>query len=505
MKPAKKIHINIKRTLLPEKHVVLSAVKQMVDFVKPTLGPKVRHILVNSGYKTELEDDGVSIMREFELEDPFENAVIEYVKNTSQKTDDKAGDGTTTTAVLTEALLREMIMSGKSYPEMVKELSKAKLEAIEQLQAQSREVKTEDDMFKVARTAMDDEEIAKLISSIIFEAGKDASVSITDYPGRGVECERLEGFVLPRGVIHRGMINDKVRQKAVMPSTFPDKPIVYVTDKVLSTVEDIMPILEEAQKISKNLFLVCSNLIGEAMLSAAQINMRGALHIVAIQLPGQGEKVRDYIDDICVVTGAKLGDEVSEESFGNAERIEVSFDDTSIIGGGGDKESIKQRIDFLKQRADELKEDYDKAYFFQRQARLQGGIRVIKVGGLTDAEIGLRLKKIEDSVNSCKCAFEGGIIPGGGAALARITTSSEILNKAIRTPRSVIYENSESKPVELAEGQAHNMVSGEVGDFLSVGVADSLKVVKTALENAISTSVILFNISGISTNEPSED
>ena len=504
--PPKKIFKFLGRGILEDRSPVINAVNTLVDFIKPTLGPKIKHILVDMGYKSELMDDGVSIVKEFELDDEFENAVIQYVKEIAQKTDDKAGDGTTTTMILLGGLLEKLIASGKSYPEIANELDKAKDEAIAYLDKETVEIKTEEDLYKVAKTSMNDEEFARKIANIIFNAGKDSAVTVTDYTGRGIESERLEGFVLPRGVINRGMITDKAKEKSILPSIFPDQPLIVVSDKVLSTQEDILPILEAAQKMNrKNIFIFCSNLIGEALLGVAQANIRGIFFISAAQLPGQGEKIKDFLDDICVVTGASLpGEKFNEVNFGSAERIESSFEDTAIIGGKGSSEDIENRIAYLKQKSEETKELYDKEYFFKRQARIQGGIVLIKVGGITDTEAKLRLKKTEDAVNSAKCALEAGIVPGGGISLIKANTSSEALNFAVAGVFKTLLDNGVIKNVkieDIGEKQTINVLTGQIGDYLEIGVVDAVKVIKTALENAISLAKILFSLAGIITNE----
>lgn len=498
-KPAKKIHKDIKINKFgTDVHPVLKAINEMVDFIKPTLGPKVHHVLVDMGWKTELMDDGTSIAQEFELDDPFENAVIQYVKEVAKKTDDRAGDGTTTTMVLLQALLKEMINAGKTYPEMVTELDKGVKECIDQLNSKTKKIESVEDLYMVAKTSFNDEDLARLVAKTIYEIGPKGAVTITDWIGKGVETQRVEGFIFPRGYIARGFINDKDRQMFISPE---GKVAIKVVDEVLQRQEDVLPILEEAEKAKvKNLLIVCNNLIGEALGVVAQMKVRGLFNICAVPLPGQGEKVKDYIQDINTITGAVDG------GFGFADRIEVSKDDTAIIGGSGNKEEVQKLITFLQTRVEEMKEEYDREYFYQRQARLQQGIVIIKVGGITDTEINLKLKKIEDAVNATKCALEEGVVPGAGMTLKRLQTSSPILNSALPAVFNQVLANSEAEmpEAEMKDGETLDVVSMTVGDFLKVGVVDATKVLRTAIENAVSIAKILFSISGIITSKPDD-
>lgn len=508
MKPAKKIHKTLKNSKFGnEVSPILSAVNQMVDFIKPTLGPRVRHILVDSGYKTEMSDDGVSIAREFELEDPFENAVVDYVRQAAEKSDDKAGDGTTTTMILLQSLLSEITGSGKNYPEVKAELDKAVEEVREELKKQALPINSEEDLLKVARTSMNDEELAKLVAKVVFLTGAKGALTITDWTGRGTEFEKLEGFILPRGYIARGMVTDKEKQTFEAPnSNFTGRVAIAVVPELISKQEEILPILESAERLKiKNLLIVCNNLIGEALGAVAQAQMRGLFNICAVPLPGQGDKVHDFVQDLCVVTGATSStDAFSETSFGYSDRVLVSKEDAMIIGGQGNKEDIEKHTKYLQAKSEEMKDDYDRSYLHNRQARIQGGVVVIKVGGYTDTEISLKTKKIEDAVNACKCALEEGVVPGAGAILFLMNTSSNALNNALKSVFRQVLANSELPEPEIKAGESVNVLTNEVGEFLKVGVVDSAKVLRTAVENAASIAVSLFSTSGIITSKPDD-
>lgn len=502
-KPARKIWKSVvKDKYTDSPSPVMEAVDKLVEFVKPTLGPKIRHVLVDFGYKTELMDDGVSIAEEFELENEFEDAVASYVREASKRTDDKAGDGTTTTMVILQSLLKAINASGKSYPEVRAELEKAKLEAMGAIEATP--VDSLDTLLKVARTSMNDEEAAKVVADVVWQTGAKGAVSISDHPGRGVESERMDGFVMGRGVIHRGFINDQDNQCFSAPNpNFPGPVAVAVVESLISTESDIVPILRAADsKGIKNLVIFCTNLIGEALGVVALNRVRGAFNISAVQLPGQGEKMKDYVTDICAVTGASTPvGEFTAVNLGTADSVKSTVDDTTLVGGHGEQGLIESIIADVDRKCEETKDEYEKEYYHLRQARLRGGVVMIRVGGVTETETRLRLKKVEDAVNACKCAMEDGVCPGAGITLFRVVTSSAMLNEALRSVHETVLANAEAEYRELPEGETLNVLTGESGPFLQVGVADAVKVLKTAVENAVSIATILFSTSGIITSK----
>lgn len=508
-KPARKIWRKVETSKFTDRRDdVMAAVDSLVDFVKPTLGPKIRHVLVDFGFKTELMDDGVSIAEEFELEDEFQDSVATYVKEASKKTDDKAGDGTTTTMVLLQSLLRGIKASGKSYPEIRVELAKATQEALEQLKGVTTPVDSKETLLKVAKTSMNDEQAAEAVSEVVWASGPKGAVSITDHVGRDIQSEKVEGFIMGRGMIHRAMLNDLEKQKFIAPNQdFKGHVAVAVVEGLLATQQDIEPILVSADQAGhKNLVIFCPNLIGEALKVFAMSRTRGLFNMVAVQLPGQGEKQKDYVMDICTVTGASVPvGAFKPENFGTVESVECTFDDTTLVGGAGDKGLIEAHIKSLEAKAQDTKDDYEKEYHHLRQARLMGGVVMIRVGGVTETETRLRLKKVEDAVNACKCALEDGICPGAGITLHRIKTSSVILDEALKSVHRTVLENADTAYTELEDGETLNVLTGEKGPFLQVGVADASKVLRTALENAVSIAQILFSTSGIITSKRDAD
>lgn len=506
--PARKIHTKVQTDKFTDKpNLVLEAVDELVDFVDVTLGPKIRHILVDFGFKTELMDDGVSIVEEFELEDEFKDAVVRYVQEAARKTDDNAGDGTTTTMVILRKLLRLIVTSNRKYPEIRAELDKAVASAVLQLKQNSVKVESLDDLLKVAKTSMNDAEAAGVVAEVVWKTGAKGAITITDHAGRGVIYERVEGFIIGRGFIARGMINDKEKQVFAAPNKNFSGPVaIAVVEELISTQEHIVPILQACEeKQVKNLAIFCPNLIGEAMGIVALNQMRGAFNVVAVQLPGQGEKTKDFVQDLCTVTGAKTPvGVIKADDLGIADAVKASVDDTTIIGGKGDVGLINAAIEDLRRKSEESKEDYEKEYFHQRQARLMGGIVILKVGGVTETEVRLRLKKVEDAVNACKCALEEGVSPGAGLALMRIASGSDLLDEALSEVNTVVTRNAECEDLDVdlsKPREGMNVLTREVGDFLDVGVADATKVLRTAVENAVSIATILFSTDGIITSK----
>jgi chaperonin GroEL len=506
-KPARKIHLRIIKDRFTDKpSPVMEAVDQLVDFVETTLGPKIKHILVDFGYKTELMDDGVSIAEEFELDDEFQDAVISYVKEAARKTDVGAGDGTTTTMVMLRRLLALALASGKPYPQVRDELQAAALKAAEQLKERSVICDSLDMLRKVARTSMDDVAAADVVAEVVWKTGPKGAVTITEHASRTIEYERLEGFTLGRGFVARGMVNDKENNLFLAPNkNFTGPVAIAVVEQLISSEADIVPILEAAEaRQFKNLAIFCPNLIGEALGIVALNVMKGAYNIVAVPLPGQGEKTKDYVQDICTTTGASVpvGD-FKPADLGIAESVRASTDDTTVAGGKGEPSLIQAAIADLQRKSADSRDPYEQEYLHQRQARLMGGVVMIKVGGVTETELRLRLKKVEDAVNACKCALEEGVSPGGGMALRRIKSGSDMLDAALREVSEVVLENAEmTMPPDLDDmKQTFNVIDGQVGDFLEVGVVDATKVLRTAVENAVSIATILYSASGIITSK----
>lgn len=405
--------------------------------------------------------------------------------------------------VVLSVLLRKLMEEGNSYPEIKRELEQATREAVLALEQASKKVETEEDLLKVARTSMDDEAAAKIVSEVVWKTGTKGAVTITDHTGRDVIYEKVEGYSFGRGFLARGMINDKDKQQHIAPNkNFPGPVGIAVVEGLIATEEHILPILQAAESRGlKNVAIFCPNLIGEALGIVALNQMRGSFNIVAIQHPGQGEKTKDHVNDLCAVTGAGVPVGVFNDSnFGIADSIKVTVDNTTVVGGHGDTGAIQNLIAHLQGKADEQKEEYDKEYYHQRQARLQGGIVVVKVGATTETELRLRLKKVEDAINACKCALEEGICPGAGMTLKGIKTSSNALNGALGAIVGVVCQNAEIVVPDVKPGETVNVLTGEVGDFLSVGVVDATKVLRTVVQTATSIAKILCSTSGIITS-----
>ncbi len=484
--------------------IVLDAVDKLVNFIKPTLGPKVKHILVQHGLQIVIRDDGKKIAEEMldAFDDENAEAIAKFVVEVLQKTDDKVGDGTTTSAVLLQALVHSILNSGKKYNEYSKELEKGFAEFSEALEGRAKRIETKGDLLKVAMTSVLDAEAAEVIAETLFNAGADSSVTIEKSQTLGISADRAEGFEFGRGWLSPYMVNDPEHAAATA-----ENPMVVVYDGIVSTKEDAVKILEVADHLGKkDIFVVAQDFMGDAIRIFILNRMRGNANTICVKAPLAGEPLKEYLFDIGLVTGATvLGGgsgirikALTPEYVGSAEKIMCTKEDTVIMNGSGQKEEVQKHIDYLKGMAESVEDPGYKEGYHQRMARLQGGVAVIRVGAATDTELEAKLDKVEDAVNACKGALEEGIVPGGGVAMLGINTSSPILNEVLTKPFEQICINAEITidPV-FGEGETFDAITGEKGDYLDLGVVDSVKVIKTALRNAISITTLLANITGL--------
>lgn len=511
MKTRRKIFKKVERSkYTPEQEdVVLDAVDKLVDFIKPTLGPKVKHILVHHGLRAEVRDDGRKAGEEMldAFEDEFEDAVVKFVVEVLQRTDDLAGDGTTTAATYLQAVLREIRNSGKTFHTYSRELEQGFKEIEAHLEKKAKKIETEDDLYKVAYTSVLEEEAAQVVANTLFNVGAESAITIEKSYLPGITAERAEGFELPRGWISPYMVTDLEKQASVLLD-----PLVIVYDGILARQADVVKIFELAEKLEKrDIFIVATEFMGDALnLILYQKVAKNSFNTLCVKAPLAGEPLKEYLFDVAMVTNAKIiggssgisFNQLTAEYCGGAEKIIATREDTLIINGKGEKSVIDGHVANLKTLSEQSEDPGVKEGYFQRMARLLGGVAVIRVGAATPTELESRLDKIEDAVNACKGALEEGIIPGGGVALLDIETSSPILNAALKKPFEQILENAEIK-VEGPFGpdETYDAITGTKGNYLELGVVDAVKVQKTALRNAISVATRLANVTGIVTLE----
>lgn len=499
---------------------LVEGVNILANAVKVTLGPKGRNVVIQKVYGSPIiTKDGVTVAKEIELEDKLQNMGAQMVKEVASKTADKAGDGTTTATVLAQSIVKEgmkFVTAGMNPMDLKRGIDKAVDAAVEELTKISKECKTNKEIEQVASiSANSDETIGKIIAQAMDKVGKEGVITVEDGKGLKDELDVVEGMQFDRGWDSPYFINTPDKQTA----TFED-PYILLTDKKVSNIRDLIPVLEAVAKTGKPLLVVAESTEGEALATLVLNSMRGIIKSCAVKAPGFGDRRKAMLEDIAILTGATvisedLGHSLEKatiEHLGRASRIEVAKEHTTIVGGVGDKDAIKQRIAAIKVQIDEATSDYDKEKLQERLAKLAGGVAVIKVGAATEVEMKEKKDRIDDALCSTRAAVEDGIVPGGGVALIRAkhaikdlkgTNSDQdagikIVLRAMEEPLRQIATNSgDSADVivnRVAEGTGtfgYNAATHQFGDMLEMGVIDPTKVSKTALVNAASIAGLL--------------
>jgi len=505
------------------REAIKRGVDQLANAVKITLGPRGRNVVLDKGYGTPtITNDGVTIAKEIELKDKFENIGAELVKEAASKTNDVAGDGTTTAVVLAQAMIAEginLINSGANGLVLKRGMDKAMAKVSEILKKNSKPV-TKEKIKDVAVIAANDEEMGSLIAEVIGKVGKEGVVTVEEAQTLGVDYELVEGLQFDRGYVSSYMITDTERMEAVL-----EKPYILITDKKISSLQEIMPLLEKVVKSgNKNLVIIADEVEGEALATLVVNKLRGIFNVLAVKAPGFGDRRREMLEDIATVINAEV---VSEERgmklenadinvLGEAKRIIANKDNTTIVGGTGSKSEIEKRIKQIKAQLEKTESEFDREKLQERLAKLSGGVAVIKVGAATEVEMKEKKFKIEDAISATKAAIEEGIVSGGGVALfeaAREIKNSKLVGavefgdeakginlvvNALESPISVIAKNANKDDSEVIQaisnkekGIGFNAVTGEYADMVKDGIIDPLKVTRTALQNAVSVASML--------------
>ena len=498
-------------------------VDQLANAVKITLGPRGRNVVLDKGYGTPtITNDGVTIAKEIELKDKFENIGAELVKEAASKTNDVAGDGTTTAVVLAQAMIAEginLINSGANGMVLKRGMDKAMAKVSEILKKNSKPV-TKEKIKDVAVISANDEEMGSLIAEVIGKVGKEGVVTVEEAQTLGVDYELVEGLQFDRGYVSPYMVTDTERMEAVL-----EKPYILITDKKISSLQEIMPLLEKVVKSgNKNLLIIADEVEGEALATLVVNKLRGIFNVLAVKAPGFGDRRKELLEDIAAVAG---GEVISEDKgmklenadinvLGEAKRIIANKDNTTIVGGAGSKPEIEKRIKQIKAQLEKTESEFDKEKLQERLAKLSGGVAVIKVGAATEVEMKEKKFKIEDAISATKAAIEEGIVSGGGVALfeaAREIKGSKsagavefgdeakginLVINALESPMSVIAKNANKDDSEVIrtisnkeKGVGFNAVTGEYVDMVKDGIIDPLKVTRTALQNAVSVASML--------------
>ena len=503
---------------------LLQGINKLANAVIVTLGPKGRAVVIDKGYGTPIiTRDGVTIAKEIELKDPIEKIGAELVKEVAEKTNDIAGDGTTTATLLAKVLINEGFKNATAGVDVIgmqKGMEKAVKVVIEELKRISKPVKGKEDTMHVATISSRDEEIGKLIAEVIDKVGKDGVVTVEESQTIGLSYEIVEGLQFDRGYVSPYMITNPEKMEAVL-----EKPLILITDKKLSSIHELVSLLEKVlQSGRKQILIIAEDIEGEALATLVVNKLKGTLISVAVKAPGFGDRRKEMLQDIAILTGGQV---ISEElgyklehadihMLGEADKVIVTKDTTTIVGGKGRKEEIEKRIQQIKAQLEKTTSEYDREKLQERLAKLSGGVAVIKVGAPTEVEQKEKQHRIEDAISATKAALEEGIVPGGGVALVRTLPKLEelieklakeniaeyigasIVKKAVEAPLRQIAKNAGLDPSIVVdkvkngkEGFGLNALTLTYEDLFQAGVIDPTKVTRVALENAHSVASLL--------------
>lgn len=493
-------------------------VNTLADAVKITLGPKGRNVILEKSYGSPLiTNDGVSIAREIELEDPFENLGAKLIKEVATKANDVAGDGTTTATILAQNIVKEglKVVSAGANPIFIKKgIDKAAKEVVRNLKIKAKKVQSNEEIEQVASISAGDEEIGKLIAEAMAKVGETGVITVEEAKSLETTLEVVEGMQFDKGYISPHMVTDPVRMEAEL-----ENPYVLITDKKISSMKDILPLLEKIVQESKPLLIIADDLEGEALTTLVINNLRGTLNVVAVKAPAFGDRRKAILEDIAVLTGGKviseeMGMKLEEaglEVLGTAKKIKITKDSTTIVDGGGEAQAISERIERIKAQISESTSSYDAEKLQERAAKLSGGVAVIKVGAATETEMKDKKLRIEDALNATKAAVEEGIVPGGGVAFVEILKSMEdfklqgeegmgveIVKKALMSPLKQIAVNAgldggvvAEKVKTLPDGFGLDAAKEEYVDMMANGIIDPAKVTRSAIQNAASIASLI--------------
>ncbi|MER7917607.1 MULTISPECIES: chaperonin GroEL [unclassified Streptomyces] len=495
-------------------------VNKLADTVKVTIGPRGRNVVIDKKFGAPtITNDGVTIAREVEIEDPYENLGAQLVKEVATKTNDIAGDGTTTATVLAQALVREglkNVAAGASPAALKKGIDAAVKAVSEDLLATARPIDEKSDIAAVAALSAQDQQVGELIAEAMDKVGKDGVITVEESNTFGLELDFTEGMAFDKGYLSPYFVTDQERMEAVL-----DDPYILIHQGKISAIADLLPLLEKViQSGSKPLLIIAEDVDGEALSTLVVNKIRGTFNAVAVKAPGFGDRRKAMLQDMAVLTGAtviseEVGlkvDQVGIDVLGSARRVTVTKDDTTIVEGAGKSEDLNGRVAQIKAEIENTDSDWDREKLQERLAKLAGGVCVIKVGAATEVELKEKKHRLEDAISATRAAVEEGIVSGGGSALVHASkvlegnldktgdeaTGVAVVRNAVVEPLRWIGENAGqegyvivSKVKDLEKGQGYNAATGEYGDLVKAGVIDPVKVTRSALENAASIASLL--------------
>ncbi len=511
---------------------LLKGINVLADAVKVTLGPKGRNVVLDKKFGSPtITNDGVTIAKEIELEDPFENMGAELVKEVASKTNDVAGDGTTTATVLAQSIMKEglkNITAGANPLHIKKGIEKAVDAVVKEIKRVAQKVNTKEEIAQIAAISANDKEIGTLIAEAMEKVGKDGVITVEEAKSMETTLEVVEGMQFDRGYSSPYFVTDPERMEAVLEDAY-----LLITDKKLSSMQDLLPILEKIAQTGKPFVIIADEVEGEALATLVVNKLRGTLKCTAVKAPGFGDRRKEMLEDIAILTGGQVisedigikMDKADLTMVGKAKRVTVDKENTTIVGGEGDKKAIEKRISQIRKQIEENTSDYDKEKLQERLAKLVGGVAVINVGAATETEMKSKKFKIEDALHATRAGVEEGIVPGGGIVLLNAVSVLEkvkaddadeqtgitIIRRALEQPIREIAENAGMEGSIVVDrvrkekyGVGLNAETGEYVDMVKAGIVDPAKVARTALQNAASISALLLTTETLITDKPEE-
>jgi chaperonin GroEL len=507
-------------------------VNRLADAVKVTLGPKGRNVVIDKKWGAPtITNDGVTVAREIDLEDPYENLGAQLAKEVATKTNDVAGDGTTTATVLAQAMVREgrrSVTAGANPMAMKKGIDAAAAAVSDLLLESASEVEEQQEIANVATVSAQDAKIGELIAEAFAKVGKDGVITVEESPTMGLELEFTEGMQFDKGYISPYFVTDPERMEAVT-----DDAYILLHAGKISSMADFLPLLEKVAQTKKPFLIIAEDVDGEALSTLVVNKIRGLLNVVAVKAPGFGDRRKAMLADIAVLTGGEVVSEeiglklenIGLETLGEARRVVVTKDTTTIVDGAGDAEAISERVRQLRAEIEASDSDWDREKLQERVAKLSGGVAVLRVGAATEVELKEKKHRLEDAISATRAAIEEGIVPGGGSALVHIAaklddlgktgdeaTGVSVVRSALVAPARWIAENAGvegmvvvAKIAELPHGQGYNAATGEYGDLLAQGVIDPVKVTRSAVLNAASIAAMLLTTEALVADRPEEE
>jgi len=514
------------------RHALEKGVNALANAVKVTLGPKGRNVVLEKKFGSPMiTNDGVTIAREIELEDPLENMGAQLVKEVATKTNDVAGDGTTTACLLAQAIIREgmkNVAAGANPMILKKGIEKAVAAAVEELKKNSQKIESKEAVAQVASISANDKEIGQLIADAMDKVGNDGVITVEESQGFETICEVVEGMQFDRGYISPYMITDTDKMEAAL-----NEPYILITDKKVAAINDILPILEKVVQAGKQLLIIAEDVEGEALATLVVNKLRGTFTCVAVKAPGFGDRRKAMLQDIAILTGGQVVSEevglklenVTLDMLGKARQVKVGKENTTIIDGAGDSKNIEARIAQIRKQHEESTSEFDKEKLQERLAKLAGGVAVIKVGAATETELKEKKLRIEDALSATRAAVEEGIVSGGGTAFINVLPAVEavsvegdeltgvnIIKKALEEPVKQIAYNAGvegaivvEKVKEASKGTGFNAATGQFENMVAAGIVDPTKVTRFALQHAASIAAMMLTTETVVADIPKKE